>query len=102
MATQDERRDQARSCSAAAAPVEPDFIFVPVPDHPASLVPLTFARKPKVPSDNCSAYAACCTARRSEHAENLADLLLAVERRRASSAAGSCPAGVAGGRARLT
>jgi len=46
---QDQGGKQARDRGAASSPVEPDFFFVPSPDHPGSLAALTFVRNPKVP-----------------------------------------------------
>src|SRR5690242_962932 len=101
---EDERRDQARGRSSPTPPIEADFVLFPVPDHLGNLAALTFWRKPKVPSKmgilaqlmqpvarpaaaNIPRISPTCSSLCSAQSE---------QRRRVM------PAGVAGGRARLT
>ena len=94
---QDEGREQARGRGAAATPVEAHLL--PVPVSWAQSRPVNHLAKAKGSLRIRSAYAACCTACRSEHAENLADLLLAMERAERAAQQGHVrPASPAAGR----
>ena len=76
---EDQRGHEARGGRSPPTPIETDLFLFPVPDHGLSLIALTIWGKRKVPGKS-STYTVSCTARRSEHAEDLVDLFLVVER----------------------
>ena len=98
---QDQRRDQARGRRSAATPVEPDFFVVPIPDHDGQCSPVNFFAKPKGSARNLQLMqpvarpaaanmpriSPTCSSVWSAHSEQRSRVM---------------PAGVAGGRARLT
>ena len=97
---EDQGRDQARGRGSAPTPVEADVFLVPSP-HGDSLAPLTFWRNPKVP---CRFAQLMQPVARPAAANmpRISPTWSSVWRAQSEQRSSVIPAGVAGGRARLT
>ena len=98
---EDQRGDQARDCCSASTPVEPDFFVVPNPDHVRQCSRVNFFAKPKGSAWNPQLMQPVARPA-AANMPRISPTCSSVWRAQREQRRSVMPAGVAGGRARLT